>query len=84
MNFSPGFSPWQDGEVGMIYFQALLCFADLALQVFYISFPTGLFFFPAQKQWSYIGSPLIQPYQQVPGSFKVGDYVTPESRVFTF
>ena len=45
MNFSPGFSPWQDGEVGMIYFQALLCFADLALQVFYISFPTGLFFF---------------------------------------
>lgn len=46
MNFSPGFCPWQGGEVGLIYCQALLlCFADLALQVFYISFPTGLYFF---------------------------------------
>lgn len=45
MNFSPGFSPWQDGEVGKIYFQALLCFADLALQVFHISFPTDFFLF---------------------------------------
>lgn len=72
-------------EVGKIYFR-LSCvlliwpsqvFTSLSQLIFSFSSPTAVIL-----HWIH---PSYSPHQQVPGPFKVGDYVTPGvKRVFTF